>query len=170
MSFLNGADVNWVYLHITINHIPIILTGLGFLATLVAFGSRKRVVWIYALATLTLSGLSVYPVFFAGSQAEDIVMDHDRNARDAIDDHEEAADWALWTVLVTGALSAYGLYRMRKDVNGVPPVWFRAVILVAGLFAIATVVRTSIEGGAIRHADWERTLSAPPPSPAAPKS
>lgn len=150
-------------MHLTINHIPVILTGLGFLATLAALFSRKRIVWIYALATLTLSGLSVYPVFFAGSQAEDVVVDHDRNAREAVHDHEEAADWALWMILGAGAVSAYALYRMRKDTQSLPPVWLRALVLIVGAFAISSVLKTSLDGGKIRHADWERSLSAPAP-------
>jgi hypothetical protein len=156
--------VNWVYLHLTINHAPVILAGLGFLAALAALVSRKRIVWIYALTTLTLSGLSVYPVFLTGSQAEDIVVDHDRNARKAVHQHEEAADWALWTILATGALSAYALYGMRKDAQTLPPVWLRTLVFIAGIFAFSSVVKTSLDGGKIRHEEWERSLTAPPDS------
>ncbi len=161
--------MNWVYLHILTNHIPIILAGLGFLSTLAALVSRKRVAWIYALTTFALAGLSVYPVFFAGSQAEDIVVDHDRNARKSIQEHEAAADWALWMVLATGAISAYGLYRLRKEAEALPPVWLRVLVLVAGGFAISTVAVTSLQGGKIRHAEWERTLTVSPPD-SAPKN
>jgi hypothetical protein len=160
--------MNWVYLHLLTNHIPIVLTGLGVLALLVAFASRKRIVWIYALTTLTLAGLSVYPVFFAGTQAEDVVEDRERTARESIHEHEEAAEWALWMILATGAASAYGLYRLRKDPVGLPPVWLRALVLVAGLFAISSVTKTALEGGTIRHEEWERSMTPPPETPPAP--
>lgn len=161
--------MNWVYLHLITNHIPVVLAGLGVAAIIAALVTRKRVVWIYALATLTLSGLSVYPVFFAGSNAEDVVEDHDRNARRTIHDHEEAADWALWMILGTGAIAAYGLYRMRKERELLPPVWLRVLVTVGSLFAASSVAKTSLDGGKIRHAEWERGLTAAPPASEAPK-
>ena len=157
--------MNWVYLHILANHTPIILSGLGVLAAIAALISRKRVVWLYALTTLTLAGLSVYPVFFSGSQAEDTVVDHDRNARRAIHAHEEAADWALWLVLATGAVSAYTLYRLRKQREGLPPGWLQALVLITALFASTSVAKAGFDGGKIRHEEWERSLSTPPPPP-----
>lgn len=147
--------MNWVYLHLMTNHVPVILTGLGVLAVIAGFITKRRVVWLYALATLTLSGLSVYPVFFFGTQAGDIVEQHDKTLEKKVDAHEEASDWVLWAVLATGALAAYGWYRLTRPGVLVLPAWIRVAVLILALFAIGTVVRTALLGGEIRHLQWE---------------
>src|SRR5436853_531461 len=65
------THVNWPYIHIVINHFPIILTIVGSAVLALALVVRHRGLWLYALGTLTLAGASVYPVFFAGDKATD---------------------------------------------------------------------------------------------------
>ena len=52
--------MNWPYVHTLINHFPIILSVVGTGVVLLALIVRRRGLWLYALATLTLAGLSVY--------------------------------------------------------------------------------------------------------------
>lgn len=150
--------MNWVNLHLMINHVPIILTGLGAIAAIVALFSRKRIVWIYALTTLTLAGISAYPVFFAGSRAEETVEDHDRTAKERIEEHEETADTALWVILITGAAAAYGLYQLRKNAGQDLRLWLRVVLVILSLAALGVVTLTAMRGGEIRHEPWEHSF------------
>jgi len=105
--------VNWPYLHIQINHFPIILTIVGSAVLLLALIVRRRGLWLYALATLTLAGLSVYPVFFTGDQAGDSVRDTWYVVRSMVEEHDQAAGYALVCLLILGAVSAYAWWRMR---------------------------------------------------------
>ena len=61
------------YLHIVVNHFPIILCVVGTVAALLALALQKRALWVYSAASITIAGLTVYPVVFNGERAEDIV-------------------------------------------------------------------------------------------------
>ena len=157
--------MNWPYLHILINHFPIILSVVGSAALLLALIVRQRIVWLYALATLTLAGLSIYPVFFTGDRASDAVEHTWYIVRAMVREHDDSAGWALPAVLLMGAASAYTWWRMvRREVTGLPPVWLRAVVSVLAIFGLSVVIRTAYLGGKIVH---DSPKLATPPSGAA---
>jgi len=144
--------MNWPYIHILINHFPIVLTVGGSAVLLLALIVRQRVVWLYAVATLTLAGLSIYPVFFTGDRAADAVEHTWYIVRTMVEEHDASAGWALPIVLLTGAASAYAWWRMvRREVTGLPPVWLRAVVSVLAVFGLSVVIRTAYLGGKIVH-------------------
>jgi|SRR5436190_15963148 len=144
--------MNWPYLHILINHFPIVLTIVGSAALLLALIVRQRIVWVYALATLTLAGLSIYPVFFTGDRAADATEHTWYIVRSAVEEHDQSAGFALPAVLLMGAVSAYAWWRMvRREVTGLPPVWLRAVVSLLAVFGLSVVIRTAYLGGKIVH-------------------
>jgi hypothetical protein len=144
--------MNWPYLHILINHFPVILTVVGSAAVLLALVVRQRMVWLYALATLTLAGLSIYPVFFTGDRAADALEHTWYIVRSMVEEHDQSAGFALPAVLLMGAASAYAWWRMvRREVTGLPPVWLRAAVSVLAAFALSVVIRTAYLGGKIVH-------------------
>jgi hypothetical protein len=144
--------MDWPHVHIMINHFPIILMVVGSAVLALALVVRRRGLWLYALATLTLAGLSIYPVFFTGDQAAHAVRDTWYVVREMVEEHDASAGWALPIVLVMGAASAYAWWRMlRRDLAGLPPVWLRAVVAVLAAFALSVVVRTAYLGGKIVH-------------------
>jgi len=154
--------MNWPYLHILINHFPIILSVVGTAALVLALVTRQRIVWLYALATLTLAGLSIYPVFFTGDRAADAVEHTWYIVRAMVQEHDDSAGWALPAVLLMGAASAYTWWRMvRREVTGLPPVWLRAVVSVLAIFGLSVVIRTAYLGGKIVH---DSPKLATPPS------
>jgi hypothetical protein len=144
--------MNWPYVHILINHFPIVLMVVGSAAVLLALIVRQRIVWLYALATLTLAGLSIYPVFFTGDRAADALEHTWYIVRSMVEEHDQSAGFALPAVLLVGAASAYAWWRMvRREVTGLPPVWLRAAVSVLAAFALSVVIRTAYLGGKIVH-------------------
>ena len=153
--------MNWPLIHIQINHFPIVLMIVGSAVLLLALFVRQRAPWLYALATLTLAGLSVGPVFFAGDQAGDAVEHTWYIVHDAVNTHEDAAIFALIWILLTGAASAYAWWRMvRREPTGLPPTWLRVVVALLAAFGVSTVIRTAYLGGKIVHESPK--LVAPP--------
>ena len=153
--------MNWPYTHIVINHFPIILTIVGSAALAAALIVRRRGLWLYALATLTLAGASVYPVFFAGDKAADAVRTTWYIVRSSVEEHDAAANYALVSGLLMGAVSAYAWWRMlRREVVGLPPVWLRVVVAIFAAFGLSVVVRTAYLGGKIVHESPK--LQSPP--------
>lgn len=154
--------MNWPYLHTIVNHFPIILNVVGTAVLVLALVTRRRAIWLYALATLTLAGLGAYPAFFTGDQASDALRNTWYVVRSMVREHDESADWALWSLLLMSATSAYAWWRMlRRDIAGLPPVWLRTVVTVLSVLTLAIVVRTAYLGGQIVHESPK--LQTPPP-------
>lgn len=154
--------MNWPYIHTLVNHFPIILTVVGAAALVSALIWRTRGAWLYALATLTLAGLAAYPAFLTGDEAADVMRKRWYVVRSMVEAHEESADFALWTLLVMGALCAYGWWRMtRREPGTLPPRWLRLVVLFATLAALGTVTYSAYLGGRIVH-DSPRLITVPP--------
>src|SRR4051812_46409436 len=96
-SFPQSFD--WPHIHIMINHFPVILVVMGALAAVLATLRRRRGVWLYATATLTLAALTAIPTYFTGEPAEEALHRPWYIARGAIHTHEDAA---LIASLLTG--------------------------------------------------------------------
>jgi hypothetical protein len=161
--------VNWPYIHTLVNHFPIILSVVGTAVLILALVVRQRGVFLYALATLTLAGLSVYPAFFTGDEAADAQRHTWYIVQSTIREHDAAAGFALWALLITGAVSAYAWWRMlKREPLVLPPVWLRAVVTVIAVWSLSVVVRTAYLGGKIVH-DSPR-LATPPAGFIAPDS
>ena len=103
--------------------------GIILLVLLLALIVRRRAFFLYALATLTLAGLSVYPAFFTGDRAAYAVSTTWYVVRSMVEEHDQAAGFALFSILLMGAASAYTWWRMlRREVAALPPVWLRTVV------------------------------------------
>ncbi|HKO17053.1 MAG TPA: hypothetical protein VJU87_12500 [Gemmatimonadaceae bacterium] len=144
--------MNWPYIHTLINHFPIVLTTVGSAVLVLALIFRRRGLWLYAVATLTLAGISIYPTFLTGDAAADALRNTWYIVRAAVDEHDQAAGFALFSVLVMGAASAYTWWRMlRREVASLPPVWLRVVVAVITAWTLSVVIRTAYLGGKIVH-------------------
>lgn len=164
--------IDWPYAHLLVNHFPIILTYLGVATVLLALVTRRRVVWLYAVATLTLAGLGAYPALFTGQQAAPIMEKQWFVNEAAVDEHEEAGEIALWILLVMGALSAYSWWRLVRPQSGAGaeartlahdlPVALRSAVVVVALAGATSVGYTAYEGGMIVHK--AQRLGTPPDS------
>ncbi len=137
-------------LHLMINHFPVILSMLGAAAAAVAFITRRRTVLLYALATLTLAGASVYPAFWSGGEAEEKIEERWYVDRQQLHEHEESAEVANVILLVTGALSAVSWWMMLRTKREVAPgLALLSGVLILGLASAGSVAWTSWQGGFI---------------------
>lgn len=144
--------MNWPYLHTLVNHFPIILSVVGSAALALALITKRRAVWLYALATLTLAGLSIYPAYYTGDAASHALRDTWYVVRSMVREHDQAAGFALFSVLLMGAVSAYAWWRMlRRDIGQLPPVWLRVLLALIAAWSLSVVVRTAYLGGLIIH-------------------
>lgn len=159
--------MNSAYLHLLINHIPVILAPLGAIVAIIALLTRRRAVWLYAVATLTLSGLSAYPVMATGDAAGDFVKDNVPGvSRAAIEAHGDAGDTTMWVLLAAGAVAAYAWWRLtRKELTPLP-LWLGVLIVVLGIASAGMVSYTAVKGGYIIHKEAHMTPPAPTPIPA----
>jgi hypothetical protein len=144
--------MNWPYLHLVTNHFPVILTIVGAAVALAAGLLRRRGLWLYAVVTLTLAGLSVYPAFFIGKEAEEMVEHQPGIARASVEEHEEASEAALFTLLAVGAISGFAWWRAtRSQGRDELPTWLRALVIVAALSGSGAVAYAALLGGKVLH-------------------
>jgi len=144
-------EINWPYLHITINHFPIVLASVGVAVALLAVIRGKRGLWLYTMATMTLAGLSVYPVYFTGDQADEALHDPWYMKDGVIDPHNAAANYSLAILLVVGAISAYGWWRALSRREEIIPGWVRALVFLGAIIGFGSVTYTAYLGGKIVH-------------------
>lgn len=153
--------MNWPYVHTLINHFPIILTVVGAAVLLAALIWRSRGVWLYAVATLTLSGLSAYPAHFTGDQAAHALRGTWYVVRAMVEKHDQSAGPALISLLVMGVVAAYTWWRMLKRESGMlPPAWLRTVLAIVTAVALGFTAYAAYLGGQIVHDSPQ--LAAPP--------
>lgn len=137
-------------LHLMINHVPVILSFLGAASAVGAFITRRRAVLVYALATLTLAGASVYPAVWSGDAAEEQVEQRWYVDRTQAKEHEEAAEAAMWMLLVTGVVSAAAWWLTLRTLREVKPgMALLTVVMLLGLSSAVAMARTSWLGGFI---------------------
>lgn len=141
--------MNFVQIHVALNHAPIFATL--FAVGLILFGLwrrnatvRKTGQWLLVLAAVTTA-----PVFFSGEPAEDIVENLPGVTKQVVHEHEDAAKFAFIVAGIVGAASL-ALLIIEQTGRAVPSAAFPALLVLA-LFALGIFVRTAHLGGLIRH-------------------
>lgn len=135
--------MDWVRLHLLLNHFPIILIVAGGIAVLAAVFSRRQAIWRYAHVTVLLAGLTAPAAFWTGNKAEEAVEDEWYVEEDQVEEHEEAGLVALVTLLAAGATAAIAWWRPGPALS--------AVFLLVTLGAAGVTGYTALEGGEIVH-------------------
>lgn len=158
-------------LHLMVNHVPVLAVLAGTLLVILATLIRRRFLWTLGTGALVIAGLSFYPVQWTGGNAEHVDMKRWYVQRDAIEEHEEASERALYIVLLAGAVAGYAFWRASKgpqDQLPVVPAWLRGAVVVTALAASAATVQTAYEAGFIAHKNPLLDRASIPPADSVP--
>lgn len=154
--------LTWPYVHLLINHFPVVLTTMGLIAAIGALLLRRRGLWLYAMGTLTMAALVIYPVHFTGDEADHALRDPWYIQRGVIDAHDDAAGIAMIIILIAGVVSAYGWWRTLRRRDEPIPAWIRSAVLLGALAGFGSVAYTAFLGGKIIHEAPILTLPTAP--------
>lgn len=141
--------MNSAHLHLILVHVPIVLVPIGLL--ILAFGHwrKDRSTTQVAYFLFIIAAIFVIPAFLLGEGAEEAVEHLSGVSEDLIEEHEEAADFALWLTIGLGVLSLGGAFFAQK---GSPLLRSTTVTtMVLSIVTIGALVNTAQRGGMIRH-------------------
>lgn len=147
------------YVHILLNHLPIIGLGVALWFLLVGVLKNNRFTLGAALAAVAVLSLSAWPVAHYGKMAFDRVLSmSDEAGSQYLRYHEELADRWIFLFYATSAAAAAALIIAWKR----PRYLTLAAIVVALLAAVSLIAGAVIAdyGGKIRHREFRY---GPPP-------
>ena len=140
-----------LYLHLVLNHFPVIGVITGIATLVLGFLSRSDSVKRASLVIMVAMAVMTIPVYLTGEPAEERVENAVGVSKPLIEEHEEAASVAFAAMGVAGLTALLGLLVSFK-LNRYANVGFIAS-LVFSLAAFGLVARTAGLGGQIRHAE-----------------
>ncbi|OGR85693.1 MAG: hypothetical protein A2901_05715 [Elusimicrobia bacterium RIFCSPLOWO2_01_FULL_54_10] len=141
--------MNAAHLHLAINHFPVV--GFIIASPLLAWAVFRKsdVLAKTAFGLIIIIGLSAAAAFFTGEPAEELVEGMPGISESLIEEHEEAAEFALIVSLIAGAVCLVSLIVFR---GGRPlPLWLLMGVLTLSLAAAGAMGRTANLGGMIHH-------------------
>jgi uncharacterized membrane protein len=140
---------NAAYVHLVLNHIPVlgVIFGLALLA--VGVLRRNETLLRAGWVTLVVVGLSAVPVYLSGEGAEEIVEHEPGVSHDTIEAHEEIATVSAVGAGALGLVSLAGLLLSRRPPGA--PSWLRVLSLLLALVLSGLMGLTAYRGGQINH-------------------
>ena len=151
------------YLHVVINHLPIMGVPIALGLLLLGLWARDDSIKRAALLAFVVLGVLTVAVFLTGKGGEDFVEHVAGVSEDAIEAHEDMATLAFIAVGVLAMLSLYFFLRhggypmlMRRTAStGTPvPALAVAIVLVVAAATSAMLGYTGRLGGKISHTEF----------------
>jgi hypothetical protein len=149
------------YIHVIINHLPLIGLLVAMLALIAALFTRDRTAILIGLALVGLLALSAWPVYEYGEEGYDRVLSMtDEAGGKYLEYHRALAE--RWVVLyfVTAGVAGIGFLAAWKWPRTLVFSSILALVLAAASLTAGIVIAKA--GGAIRHREFR---FEPPPEP-----
>ena len=143
--------MNGAYLHVLLNHFPIMGSLFGFCFLLLSTLNGNKTLKISALIIFVVTGILTIPTFLTGEPAEGVVENLAHVSKQLIYQHEEFAEKAVWFVYLTAALSATYLFLLQK--NKKIPSWVNPLLYVFVILSLLSMGWTNKLGGKISHSE-----------------
>lgn len=143
--------MNATHIHLMLNHVAILAAIFSILIFIYGFIRKNETVKNIALSGYVLAALAAIPVFLTGEPAEESVENIPGVLESVIEQHEEAAELAIWLIEITG-IAALGALLMRK-MKFFSGTGFATLMLFVSLASAGTISYTGYLGGKIRHTE-----------------
>lgn len=130
-----------IYLHLRVNHFPVILGIVAFAAAVVGLVLKREGAWRYAYVSAIVAAAAAPVAYWTGLRAEDKADGLDWYEGGHMIDHGEIALWAMIALLAAGI--AAGVAMMK------PKPLTRWIFLVCAAATAGLVTWCGYEGGHI---------------------
>ena len=154
-----GLRMNWVHLHLALNHVPVL--GTFFVGLLLGVGlirnseelKRCSLIGFVALALVSI------PIKFTGDFANEKLVGTSWLEVDRVIVHEQAADQATTGMFLLGLAAVFALWQGRAS-RPIRKVLLWTVLLLS-LITFSMMLRTASLGGEIRHEEIRQSSVSP---------
>ena len=154
--------MNATHFHLLLNHFPIIGTLIGTIIIIYGFMTNVLKIKILSAYIITVMSLIAVPVYLTGEPAEETVEHINGISENSIELHEEAAEFAIILMSITGALALISIIVSKLQPAIAHKTFF--VLLVFSFFSFAAMARVGYLGGKIRHTELNEIVSQKAPS------
>lgn len=141
--------MDWVQIHLALNHLPVIGVPLLTLMLLLAWLLKAQQVIRFALWFLLVLAALAIAIKFTGDFAAEVSSTQLAQVRDLVTLHEEAGDQSTTAVFFLGLAVGVSLFVSRRGKTS--PRWALALVLVFGVAATLLYARSAHTGGQISH-------------------
>jgi len=154
--------MNGAFLHLAVNHIPVIGVPIAFLLMAYGMARKSSDVIRASLGLLVIMALAAVVAWRTGGPAAHIARDIPGITREDIHEHAEAGEHATVGGGVLGVLAIAGLWFMKRP-EGAPKVLL-GLILIGSLFMSMWFGWVAHLGGVVRHPEIESGYQPSPPA------
>src|SRR5712691_11315179 len=153
---LSQSGMNYLDIHLIVNHISIVGVAFITLLLLIAMVSRNIFTQKVALWLMVGCALAALVALLSGKQADHLVKNVADVSKQYLHEHEDVAELSSYTIFLTGGLALLGLLFSKRQVL------FRAIVygvLALGVLCSALFVLTGYLGGQLRHPEIRSDLA-----------
>jgi len=144
--------MNWAYVHVILNHFPIVGLIIGTLILIVGMVFKNEGIKISGLGTIIFAALMAVVVDLTGDPAKEAMKGMPDIVGSLINRHEDIASVALFLIIPAGLIAVLTLYSIWKKEKSVRFLLiFTLVLSLISCVAMGYVGRT---GGQIRHTEF----------------
>jgi uncharacterized membrane protein len=144
--------MNWAYIHLVINHFPIIGVIIGTTLLVAGVIFKNQGVTISGLGTIVFAALMAIVAYLTGNPAEELMRGFPDIAKSLISRHENIATMGMYLMVTAGLLAASSLYSIWKKDKSI-----RLLIMLTLAFSVISsgaMVYIGRTGGQIRHSEF----------------
>lgn len=149
--------MNQAHMHLLVTHLPVFGSIIGALVLGYALWKKSAHTKNAAYFIFILSALGAAIAYLTGEGAEDAVEDIRGVTENLIEIHEDAALYALISLIVLGIFSGAALLMSRYKNSFTKSI--STTILIISLLSFGLVARTGYLGGQIRHTEISTNAS-----------
>lgn len=140
-----------VHLHLLITHLPVFGSILGALVLSYGLWTKSNQTKNAAYFVFIVSAIGAGIAYFTGEGAEDTVEKIQGVSENMIELHEDAAIYALISLIALGGMSVFALVISRFKTSLIRTT--SILVLVLSLMSFGLAARTGYLGGQIRHSE-----------------
>lgn len=143
--------MNEAHLHLMVNHVSLFTMVIGAATLAISMKRQSADLRLLSSVLFVVGGVFAWIAMQTGEGAEDAVKILDAAAESFIEEHEQAADWALRSGTLVAMLALAMEWAVRKKET-----WAKRLqwtLLVFALHGCTVFAATAFLGGKIRHTE-----------------